>query len=217
MSLLSTKSDEKKFSGFTEDQLRLFKKLNTPGKIQDFLETIEANFKNIDRSPKLVLENRKAHCFEGALLAAAILRFHGHKPLLVNLKTTAEDDYHIIAVFKENGCWGAITKTNHAILRYRDPIYKSIRELVMSFFNEYFLENGKKTLRSYSQPIDLSRFDKFEWMTSGKNLEFINKSFGNIPHVPILNKKMIYGLRKADPIERKILDFVQWEEKNKNS
>lgn len=217
MSLLSTKFGEKKFSDFTEDQLRLFKKLNTPRKIQDFLETLEANFefRKVNSSPKLVLENKKAHCFEGALLAAAILRFHGHKPLLVDLKTTVEDDYHVIAVFKENGHWGAISKTNHAILRYRDPVYRNIRELVMSFFNEYFFDNGKKTLRSYSRPINLSRFDKFGWMTSEKSLEFIAKSFDNIPHVPILNKKMIYGLRKADPLEIKIFELVQWQEKEK--
>lgn len=215
MSLLSTKFGEKKFSDFTEDHLRLFKKLDTPKKIQDFLETIEANFEDTNWSPKLVLENRKAHCFEGALLAAAILCFHGHKPLLIDLKVTAEDDDHVIAVFKENGHWGAVSKTNHGVLRYRDPVYRNIRELVMSFFNEYFLDNGKKTLRSYSRPIDLSRFDKFEWMTSGKNLEFIAESIDNLPHLPILNKKMIYGLRKADPLEIKISKFIQWKKKEK--
>jgi len=215
MSLLPTKFGKKKFSAFTEAQLRLFKKLNTPRKIQDFLETIKANFENTNFSPKLVLENRKAHCFEGALLAAAILRFHGQKPLLVDLKTTAKDDYHVIAVFKENGHWGAVSKTNHGVLRYRDPVYRNVRELVMSFFNEYFLDNGKKTLRSYSRPINLSKFDKFEWMTSEKNLEFIAESIDNVSHLPILNKKMIYGLRKADPLEIKISKFIQWEEKRK--
>lgn len=215
MSLSSTKSGKKKFSDFTEDQLRLFKKLNTPRKIQDFLETFPANFGYTDMSPKLVLENKKAHCFEGALLAAAILRFHGRKPLLVDLETTAEDNYHVVAVFKENGHWGAISKTNHAILRYRDPIYRTIRELVLSFFNEYFLENGKKTLRSYSQPFDLSRFDGDLWMTTGKKLDFINEYLARIPHQLILNRKMISNLRKKDPIEIKILKFTQWRKNKK--
>lgn len=213
MSLLSTKLGKKKFSDFTEDQLRLFKKLDTPRKIQDFLEIIKANFKNTNLSPKLVLENRKAHCLEGALFAAAILRFHGHKPFLVDLKVVAEDDDHVIAVFKENGHWGAISKTNHGILRYRDPVYRNIRELVMSFFNEYFLEDGRKTLRSYSDPVNLSRFDRLSWMTSEKDLNYIAEYIDRVPHKKILNKKMILNLRRADKLERKILKFIQWKKK----
>ncbi len=210
MSLLFTKFGEKKFSGFAEDQLRLFKRLNSPQKIQDFLETFRANFGETNLSPKLVLEKRKAHCFEGALLAAAVLRFHGYKPFLVDLKTAAGDDDHVLAVFRQNNRWGAITKTNHAVLRYRDPVFRSVRELVMSFFNEYFLASGKKTLRSYSRPIDLSRFDRFNWMTSEKNLEFIAEEIDKVPHIRILNKKMISGLRRADPFERKVLETTQW-------
>lgn len=218
MSLLPTKSNSpsvKRFSFFTREQLVLLKKLDTPIKIQDFLETLSANFRNTSHSPKKVLEQKKAHCFEGALLAAAILRFHGQPPLVVDLKVADGDDSHVIAVFKENGFWGAIGKTNHAVLRYRDPVYKSIRELVMSFFNEYFLENGKKTLRSYSEPINLSRFDKSKWMTSEKNLYFIVDFIDKVFHKKILNPKMISNLRKADPIERKILNSVQWKKKQK--
>lgn len=205
------RNEMKKFSGFTEGQLRLFKRMNSPQKIQDFLETIRANFGDTNLSPKLVLEKKKAYCFEGALLAAAILRFHGYPPLVVDLKVADGDDDHVIAVFKENGFWGAIGKTNHAVLRFRDPVYKSIRELVMSFFNEYFLENGKKTLRSYSEPVNLSRFDKLNWMTSEKSLDFIVDFIDKVFHKKILNQKMIFNLRKADQIERKILNFVQWE------
>lgn len=210
MSLLPTRLNNraaKRFSFFTREQLALLKKLDTPVKLQDFLETLKANFGNTSHSPKKVLEKRKAHCFEGALLAAAILRFHGEPPLVVDLKAADGDDDHVIAVFKENGRWGAIGKTNHAVIRYRDPVYKSIRELVMSFFNEYFLENGKKTLRSYSEPFNLSRFDKSNWMTSEKKLDFIADFIDRVPHKKILSKKMIFRLRKADPIERKILEL----------
>lgn len=107
------------------------------------------------------------------MLAAAALRMHGHRPLVVDLKATEADDDHVIAVFRQHGSWGAISKTNHAVLRYREPVYASIRELVLSFFHEYFLKNGKKTLRSYSQPVDLSRFDRRGWMTSEEDVWYI--------------------------------------------
>lgn len=214
---LNSPSIIKGFSLFTEEQLALLKKLDAPIKIQDFLETLEANFGNTNLSPKKVLEKRRAHCFEGALLAAAILRFHGEKPLVIDLKTAEGDDDHVLAVFMRNGCWGALTKTNHAVLRYRDPVYKNVRELVMSFFNEYFLSDGKKTLRSYSRPINLSRFDKLEWMTSEKNLKFIAEFIDKVPHKKILNQKMISNLRKADPFEKRILNFVQWKRNDSDS
>ena len=108
-----------------------------------------------------VLRAGKAHCMEGALLAAAILEFHGHKPLLLDLRSTSEDLDHVVALFKQNGYWGAISKTNHVVLRYREPIYGSVRELAMSYFHEYFLDNGKKTLREYSVPVDLGKFDSY--------------------------------------------------------
>ncbi len=213
MSLLSTKSGNL-FSGFTKEQIYIFKKLDSPKKIQDFLESLKANFKETNFSPKKVLEEKRAHCFEGALLAAAILRFHGHKPLILDLKTIEKDDDHVITVFKKDNHWGAISKTNHAILRYRDPVFRNIRELVLSFFSEYFLENGIKTLRSYSKPVDLSKFDRFGWMTTGKNLDFIADYLDKVPHKKILTSKMVSDLRKKDPIERKILKFVQWEKNN---
>ena len=202
-----------KFSGFTKEQISLLRKLDSPQKIQDFLEAMRANFGETNMSPKKVLEKRKAHCFEGALLAAAALRFHGKEPLIVDLKTTHNDDDHVLAVFRQNGRWGAITKTNHAVLRYRDPVFKSIRELVMSFFNEYFLKDGRKTLRSYSKPIDLARFDKFDWMTSEKNLEFIADAIDKEPHTAILDKKMIVSLRRADQFEKKVFETSQWKKK----
>ena len=135
--------------GFTEEELRILRKLRTPVKVQDFVNSLEENFeKNGETcmSPRKVLRERKAHCVEGALLASVALRLQGHKPLIVDLNSAPGDDDHVLAVFRKAGKWGAITKTNHAVLRYREPIYRDIRELAISFFHEYFLNsNGKKT------------------------------------------------------------------------
>ncbi len=199
--------------GFNKEELKLIKKLNTPKKVQDFINSLKANFEpNGDecKSPRKVLEKKEAHCIEGAILAAAILRIHGHKPLLVDLKTTRNDYEHVLAVFKQDGHWGAITKTNHAVLRYREPVYKNIRELVMSYFHEYFLDNGKKTLRSYSNPVNLSKFDNKNWATSKKDLWYIDEYLDKVKHYPILNKKQIKNLRKADKIEIEAGKIVEW-------
>jgi hypothetical protein len=146
-------------------ETKLFKRLNSPKKIQDFLALKIRHNPARDgvecRSPRRVLREGKAHCMEGALLAAAILEFHGHKPLLLDLRSTSDDLDHVVALFSQFGCWGAISKTNHVVLRYREPIYKSIRELALSYFHEYFLDSGKKTLREYSMPFDLGYLDKY--------------------------------------------------------
>lgn len=161
-------------------------------------------------SPARALEAGKAHCFEGALIAALALEMHGHKPLLLDLKTTEDRDVdHVVALFKQDGYWGAISKTNHAVLRYREPIYKTIRELALSYFHEYFLNNGEKTLRSYSKPFDLSKV-KIDWRESKENLFKLVEILDKSPHTQILNKKQIKNLRKADKIEiqaGKIVDY----------
>jgi len=144
------------------DEIKLFKRLDSPKKIQDFLAFKIKHNPAKDgvecRSPRMVLRTGKAHCMEGALLAAAILEFNGDKPLLMDLRSTSDDLDHVVALFKQFGRWGAISKTNHAVLRYREPIHKTIRELALSYFHEYFLDSGKKTLREYSAPVDLRYF-----------------------------------------------------------
>ena len=145
------------------------------------------------------------------MLAAAILEFYGHKPLLVDLRSVKPaDDDHVVAVFKQFGCFGAISKTNHAVLRYREPIYKSIRELALSYFHEYFLKNGQKTLREYSEVFDLSRFDYLDWRTSAENLFEIPHALDKIKHYKILNPAQIKNLRRADRIEIKAGELVEW-------
>ena len=203
---------------FTPTEMKLFQSLNTPRKIQRFLNQIPINFEpdgDTCLSPRTVLKQNRAHCIEGALLAASILRFHGHLPLLVDLEASKNDFDHVIAVFQQHGHWGAISKTNHAVLRYRDPVYKTIRELVLSYFHEYFDKNGKKTLRKYTEPIDLSQFDYLEWMTAEEEPWEIADYLAKTKHVSLLNRKQIALLKKPDAIEMKYGEVVEWEKKGR--
>lgn len=194
-------------------EFAVFKKLSTPGKIQDFLDDrVKINFeKNGDtsRSPLMVLRHHEAHCIEGALLAAAALWYHGEPPLLLDLKTKKGDSDHVVALFKQGAYWGAISKTNHAVLRYRDPIYRTIRELVFSYFHEYFLDTGVKTLQTYSRPFSLLPFGD-EWLTSAENLWEINNALDVSPHFAIVPKPLAGKLRLAHPIEREAGKIVEW-------
>ncbi len=201
--------------GLTKKEEKILKKLNSPKKIQDFLNKIPINFEpegDTCFSPRKVLRERRCHCIEGAFLAAAIFWIHGRKPLVIDLKTTEDDFEHVVAVFKENGKYGCISKTNHAVLRYREPVYNSVRELVMSYFHEYFKDNGKKTLRSCSMPINLARFGA-EWITSEDNLWHIHDYLDKVRHYKILNRKQIANLRKADKIEIKAGKLVEFKNK----
>ena len=161
-------------------------------------------------SPRRVLRERRAHCMEGALLAAAALWVAGKKPLLLDLKTDPEDDEHVVALFKENGYWGAISKTNHATLRYRDPVYKTVRELSMSYFHEYFLnKNGKKTLRSFSRPYDLRKLGA-SWVTEEEDLWHIAKDLDRIPHFPTVPTKNRRHIRPVSVVERQAGKLTEW-------
>ena len=157
------------------------------------------------------MQTKKAHCMEGAMFASAVLEFHGNKPWLLDLRVGkgSKDFDHVIAVFKKFGCYGAISKTNHAVLRYREPIYKTVRELAMSFFHEYFLNTGEKTLREYSDLFDLSKL-KINWRISDKNLFEIPKLLDKVKHHKILSVKQMKNLRKADPIEIKVGNLVEY-------
>ena len=199
--------------GLNKDEIKILKALNTPKKIQNFLNKLPINFEEKGDtcfSPRLVLRNNKAHCMEGAVFAAACLRVNGGKPLIVDLLATKKDDDHVICVFKKNGLWGAIGKTNHAVLRYREPIYRNIRELVMSFFHEYFDNKGRKNLRSFSAPFDLSRLDHLNWMASEEGIWFVHDYLDKAKHFPILNRRQIAGLRRADDVEIIAGKIIEW-------
>ena len=204
---------------FTPTEKDLLKKLNTPGKVQDFLNSLHFNFeekgKDTVKSPIRVLREKNAHCLEGAILGAYALSLHGHKPLLLHLQTTKEDFDHIVAPFKEKKLWGALSKTNHGVLRYREPVYKNIRELVMSYFHEYFLNDGRKTLRKYSRPLNLNVFED-DWMLAEEDLWGIDEELDKIRHYDIVPKEVFKKLRKADKIEIKIGKIVEYAKMNKN-
>jgi len=197
----------------TKKEEKILKKLNSPKKIQDFLNKIPINFEpdgDTCYSPRKVLEKNKCHCIEGALFAVFALHFHRQKAFVVDMKATKDDFEHVIAVFKKNGKFGAISKTNHAVLRYREPVYNSVREIVMSYFHEYFTDKGKKTLRSFSVPVDILKKFGAGWATSKENLWEIHDYLDNVKHFKILNRKQIKGLREADKIEIKAGKIVEW-------
>jgi hypothetical protein len=190
---------------FTGKEKTILSNLNTPAKAQNFLNNLRFNFEEKGetlKSPILTLREKKAHCFEGALLGAYILSLHGFTPYVLHLKTIKEDYDHVIALFKVGKFWGALSKTNHAVLRYREPIYKNIRELVMSYFHEYFLDDGKKTLREYSALLNLNTL-KGGWEVSENDLWYIDKKLDKIKHYEIMPKSHAKKLRKAEKIEIK--------------
>jgi hypothetical protein len=198
---------------FTKKEKALFKKLNTPAKVQDFINSIPFNFEydGVDRvkSPVRVLREKSAHCIEGAIFSAYALSLHGFKPKLIYLKTTKNDLEHVVTLFEQDGFLGAISKTNHAVLRYREPVYKNVRELVMSYFHEYFLNDGTKTLRGYSDPLDLSMFED-GWEVAEEDLWGIDEELDKMKHHEIISKNMAKRLRKADKIERKAGEMSEW-------
>jgi hypothetical protein len=197
---------------FSKKEKALLQKLNTPAKVQDFLNGLKFNFEKHGetlRSPLFTLRVRNTHCFEGALLGAYILSQHGFTPYLIHLKAQKEDYDHVIAPFKIGKFWGALSKTNHAVLRYREPIYRNIRELAISYFHEYFLNDGRKTLRQYSALLNLNNI-KAGWTTSDKDLWNIDKKLDKIKHYDIVSKSYLKKLRKADKIEIKAGKIVEF-------
>jgi len=171
----------------SKEELHLLRRLSTPEKIQQYLEDLPYNKEREGetcRSPRRVVRYNTAHCFEGALFAAAALRVNGRPPLILDLEAVRDDD-HVIAVFRVNGCWGAIGKSNYAGLRFRSPVYRNLRELVISYFEHYYNLDGEKTLRAYSRPVNLARFDTMGWMTAEDDLWSIPEYLVEVKHTPI--------------------------------
>lgn len=203
------------YKDLTTTERKILQKLDSPKKIQDFLNTLPNNFEpdgDTCRSPRTVLRTRTAHCIEGAMLAALALAYHGKPALLMDLSAHKRDFDHVVTLFKQAGKWGAISKTNHAVLRYREPIYKTLRELALSYFHEYFTADGKKNLRSYSRPLNLKKF-KTDWITNGEDVWYIAEALCEIKHYPLIDKKTIQTLRRADPIEIEAGKIVEWRKK----
>lgn len=202
----------------TPREQRLFTRLDTPQKVQDYIDRLPANFElggDTVMSPRRMLKARCAHCAEGALFAAAVLMFHGRPVWLMDLQALPSDHDHIVALFQERGLWGAISKTNHAILRWRDPIYESARELAMSYAHEYCLPGGKKSMLTFSRPFLLTRFAPDRWVTADDDLHWLMDALDDSPHVPVAPPDVMRRRRRSSKVELLSQELVEWEDPRK--
>lgn len=176
--------------------------LTTPRRIQNFLDKLPYSEDHYYRCPLRVLRDAKAHCFDGALLAAALLRRLGYPPLILELLPNERDDDHLLALFKENGYWGALAQSNFVGLRYREPIHRSLRELVITYFEPYFNVAGERTLRGYTLPLNLAKLDYLEWMTGDDHLETVEGCLDRKRQIPLMTGQMLAGLSPVDERSR---------------
>jgi hypothetical protein len=199
--------------GLSPREYRTLKRLSTPEKIQEFLNAIPCNHEiggETVLSVREVLRQRRAHCIEGAMLAAAAMWANGRPPLLMHLDCHESDYPHVIAVFRHGRHWGAISKTNGAPLRYRDPIYRSLRELVLSYFHEYSNKRGHKTLRSYSNAFDMRRIDPAEWVTAEKSCWKTHDRLAELRHFPLITRRQEKLLTRMDRFSHNASKAVQY-------
>jgi hypothetical protein len=182
----------------TGQERHTISKLKSPGKIQAFLDSIPYSSDPIYRCPLRVLRDRVAHCFDGAVFAAAALRRIGYPPLILEMIPNSRDDDHLLALFKQEGHWGAIAKSNFAGIRFREPIFRTLRELVLSYFEHYYNIEREKTLRGYTVPLNLTTFDKYDWMTEDEAMDRIAQRTDEIRRFFLLTPKMIAGLSPVD-------------------
>jgi hypothetical protein len=177
--------------------LRTLRSLNTPAKIQKFVDSLTYQYADTAGSPHKVLRERKGHCLEGALIAAAALRVNGYPPLLMDLEAVRDDD-HVLAIYRERGLWGSIAKSNYAGLRFRAPVYRTLRELAMSYFENYFNLRGERTLRAYSVPINLARLDGQHWMTSEEDVWSVTDLLIDARHFDVIPDGVARSLPRLD-------------------
>jgi len=183
--------------GFTPIELRKLRSLKDPYGIQRFLDGMPYHLANTSWSPRRVLKENTSHCFEGAMLAAAALRANGYPPLILDLEAEKDTD-HVIAIYRLNAHWGAIAKSNYTGCRYREPVYRSLRELALSYFDVYFNLRRERSLRTFSRPVNLARFDDREWMTTDEPLWFIAEYLFEIHHDRLLPAGMERRLHRLD-------------------
>jgi hypothetical protein len=202
----------------TPAERRVFARLDTPQKIQNFLDRLPVNYEldgDTVLSPRRMLQTRIAHCAEGALFAAAVLSFHGQRAWLMDIQALPSDQDHIVALFQERGLWGAISKTNHAILRWRDPIYRSPRELAMSYAHEYCLPGGKKSMLTFSRPFSLARFAPKRWVIASDNLHWLMDELDASPHVPVAPAQAMRKRRRSSRVELLAQLVLEWPDPRK--
>ena len=185
------------YEPLTHAETRVLRTLKTPAKIQQFLDDLPYHHADTAWSPRKVLRERTGHCLEGALLAAAALRVLGHKPLIMDLEGVNDSD-HVLALYKQKGYWGSIGKSNYSGLRFRAPVYKTLRELALSYFENYFNLRGERTLRGHSIVVDLSDFDKYNWMTSEKSVWSVPEYLVKCKHYKLFPAHVAKNLPRLD-------------------
>jgi hypothetical protein len=189
----------------TPDQRRIWESLNSPMDIQAYLDDTPYSIDSFDRSPLRVMQDGVAHCLDGGLFAAAALRYLGYPPLLIDIfPIPNSDDDHILAIFKHNGAYGCLAKSNFPGLRSRQPVYRSLRELVMSYFEVFFSMDGTRSLRTYTAPLDLSRFDRYEWTVRDEAGPIIEASLARMHKYPVLTPAMEADLPLMDAFSYKV-------------
>jgi hypothetical protein len=202
--------------GLSSREFALLARLATPQKIQKFINAIPANHEaggETILSVREVLRQRRAHCIEGAFVAACALWVHGEPPLVMHLDCAPSDWPHVVALFRRGGAWGAISKTNGAVLRFRDPVYRTLRELAMSYFHEYSDKRGRKTLRSYSAAFDLRGVDPALWITRATACAEVNDRLAALRHYPLLTAVQQQILSPRDAFEREVAKVVEYPRK----
>jgi hypothetical protein len=172
--------------------------LTGPAGVQAFLDSIPYSTDEFYRCPLRVLRDRTAHCFDGAVFAAAMLQRIGYPPLILDMLSNGRDDEHLLALFKDRGCWGAVAKSNFVGLRFREPVYRTLRELVMSYFEQYYNLDREKTLRGYTGPLNLKRFDRLNWMTADETMDLIARRTEEIRRVMLIDAEMEKRLSQVD-------------------
>ena len=192
-----TRRDRRESFGLTPENLRELRALKTPARIQQFIDALAYQYADTAWSPRRVLRERKGHCLEGALLAAAALRLNGQPPLLMDLEGVRDDD-HVVAIYREYGLWGSIAKSNFAGLRFRAPIYRTLRELALSYFEHFYNLRGERTLRSYSRPVNLARLDSRHWMASEEDVWCVPELLIAARHYPLFPAKVARALPRLD-------------------
>ena len=198
--------------GLTPAEFATLRRLDTPEKIQQFLYRLRQNFElegDTCRTVREVLRVRRAHCIEGAMLAACALWVHGEPPLLLDFEAVRDDD-HVLALFRVHGHWGAIAKSNYSGLRYREPVYRTLRELAMSYFHEYTNRRDHKTLREYSVPYDLRRLDTDVWVTGKSHAWSVADELDRLRHFPLVRKRNLRHVLRKDPFEREAFKALQY-------
>jgi hypothetical protein len=184
-------------NAFTPAELRKLRSLKDPYGIQRLLDDMPYHLADSAWSPRRVLRENTSHCFEGALFAAAALRANGYPPLILDLEADHDTD-HVIAIYRISGHWGALAKSNYTGCRYREPVYRSLRELALSYFDVYFNLRGERTLRTFSRPVNMARFDPRGWMTSEDDLWYVAEYLFTIHHYRLLTPAMIKKLHRLD-------------------